>query len=74
MVDKSNPENLDITNLPPIENAQQMTEHERRLKRAARFGIDSSTVVGPSTVDASLNNMDISVSGQARVDRLNENI
>lgn len=69
MVDKT----ID-TNLPPIENALQMTEHERRLKRAARFGIDSSTVVGPSATDTGLDKMNLPATGQIKVDRLNENI
>jgi hypothetical protein len=50
-----------------------MTEHERRLKRAARFGIDTSTVVGPS-LDSGFDNMDLNATGIKKVERLEQNI
>lgn len=61
-------------NSPAIENATNLTEYERRLKRAARFGMDTSSVVGPQAAVPAYDKMDLSAAGQQRVDRLAENI
>jgi hypothetical protein len=58
---------------PAIANAQELTEHERRLKRAARFGMDTSAVLGPSANNG-LADMDLSAASKDKVGKLNENI
>ena len=55
--------NLNDTLVPAIQNALQLTEHERRIKRAARFGLDSSTVVGPSSLAPTIDKIDLPISG-----------
>lgn len=57
-----------------IENTANLTEYERRLKRAARFGIDVSTVTGPQFEKPAYNKMDLPAAGQQRIDRITENI
>jgi len=39
--------------LPAIGNTTEMTEYEKRLKRAQRFGIDPDSVVSKSSVNIS---------------------
>ena len=58
---------------PAIQNAQELTEHERRLKRAARFGIDTQTLQG-ATLDGGFDTMDLNATGVKKVERLEQNI
>ena len=59
---------------PAILNATEMTEYERRLKRAARFGVQTSDVIGPQSETPAFQNMDLPVAGQHRIEKLTENI
>ena len=56
-----------------IENSANMTEYEKRLKRAQRFGLEVSEVVGPST-ENNYTGMDTSVAAQCKITRINEHI
>ena len=51
-----------------------MTEYERRLKRAARFGVQTSDVIGPQSETPAFQNMDLPVAGQHKIEKLTENI
>jgi len=48
---------------PAIQNAASLTEYERRLKRAARFGLDEATVVGPQFQTPAYDKMDLPANG-----------
>lgn len=56
-----------VESTPAIQNAQELTEHERRLKRAARFGIEAT--VGPS-LEGGYDKMDLNATGVKKVERL----
>ena len=60
-----------VESTPAIPNAEELTEHERRLKRAARFGVEAT--IGP-TLEVGLDKMDLNAAGIKRVERLEENI
>lgn len=51
-----------------------MTEYEKRLKRAARFGLDPSQAVGPSAADVNFGTLDVSVSAQQKLERVEQHI
>jgi hypothetical protein len=59
MVEKTNADQSS----PAIENAANLTEYELRLKRAARFGIDISTVMGPQFEKPAYDKMDLPAAG-----------
>jgi hypothetical protein len=47
--------------LAGMKQSEQLTEHEKRLKRAARFGLDPTQVIGPSPQQAALSNINLRV-------------
>ena len=48
------------TNIDP-ETAHTMTEYDKRMKRAARFGMDPSKVAGPQAQAAAVENEEMDV-------------
>lgn len=55
-----------VDKTPAIPNASDLTEHERRLKRAARFGLDPEQVTGPQMTDTGYGQMDMNARGHIK--------
>jgi hypothetical protein len=52
---------VEASQLEAIQGVEKLNEYEKRLKRAARFGLDTAMVIGPSVEQPNLENLDMGV-------------